>query len=181
LLVSEETPATEPLVNQTEYAKRRGVSKMTISRAVDRGRLVNSVVRDPGGKFLGILPTLADQEWAANSDYTDAPQRAPGADSDPEMGSESDATMGAVSVKEKYWKAKLAELKFKEAAAELIPARDVERKLVDVFTSCKTRLLGIPSRAKQALPHLTVADIGALDVLIREALEELADSGEDSA
>jgi phage terminase Nu1 subunit (DNA packaging protein) len=35
-----------------------------------------------------------------------------------------------------------------------------------------------PSRVKQRLPHLSNADLLVLDVLIREALEELADRGE---
>jgi phage terminase Nu1 subunit (DNA packaging protein) len=39
--------------------------------------------------------------------------------------------------------------------------------------AARTKLLGLPSRAKQRLPHLTPADLATLDRLIREALEEL--------
>jgi phage terminase Nu1 subunit (DNA packaging protein) len=49
-------------------------------------------------------------------------------------------------------------------------------RLVSVFTACKTRLLAIPSRARQALPHLVAADLGVLEALIREALEDLVEA-----
>jgi len=39
----------------------------------------------------------------------------------------------------------------------------------------RTHLLGLPTRAKQRLPHLSNADLGVLDGLVRESLEELAD------
>lgn len=87
-------------------------------------------------------------------------------------------TLSEATAAEKFWKAKHAELKFREAAGELVPAADVAAKLVNVFTQCKTRLLGVPSRARQALPHLTVADIGVLEGLVREALEDLASAAE---
>jgi hypothetical protein len=182
----------------TAYAKRRGVSAMTVSRAVKKGRLRASVVRDENGDPKIGDPDLADREWESNTDYTDAPQRAPNtppsaavqpppvptfskppdpADDEPRDPPEvqpSDATIATSAAREKHWKAKLAELKYREEAGELIPAADVERRLIETFTSSKTKLLGVPSRARQALPHLSVADIGVLEGLVREALEDLA-------
>jgi phage terminase Nu1 subunit (DNA packaging protein) len=40
--------------------------------------------------------------------------------------------------------------------------------------TCRNKLLGIPTRAKQRLPGLTTADVLILDALIREALEALS-------
>jgi phage terminase Nu1 subunit (DNA packaging protein) len=85
------------------------------------------------------------------------------------------------SALEKEWKAKLAELDYQERIGQLIDARQVEAKTVEVFTRCRTKLLGVPSKAKTAIPTLTRADLAALDRLIREALEELAIDPEDSA
>lgn len=186
-------------ITLTAYAKRRGVSKMAVSRAVKLGRLVESVVRDARGVPSIRDPDLADREWAANMDYTRAPARsavaplqvgpapAGGAgaapppppapaeedppDAPPEGGwAESLATAAA---RQKHWAAQLAELKYREAAKELIPAKDVERRLVDVLTSAKLQLLAIPSRARQALPHLTTGDLEVLEGILREALVDL--------
>jgi phage terminase Nu1 subunit (DNA packaging protein) len=43
-----------------------------------------------------------------------------------------------------------------------------------MVTAAKTRLLGVPSKAKARIPTLTVRDIEALEDLIAEALEELS-------
>ncbi len=171
-----------PPMTLTAYAERRGVSKMAVSRACKVGILAECVVRGPTGKVIGISdPELADREWAANSDYSIATQHAPKAplapredDGDPTA---YDGTVSGAAARQKYWQAKLAELKFRQESAELVPAKDVSARLVAVFTQCKTRLLGIPSRARQALPHLTVADVAALENLVREALEDLAAEG----
>lgn len=77
---------------------------------------------------------------------------------------------------EKYWKAKQAELDYQVATRELVPAREIEQRLVDTFTRCRTKLLGITSKTKSALPHLTHTDVVTIDRLVREALEDLATS-----
>jgi hypothetical protein len=66
-------PVTPEPMSLREYAKRRGISAMTVSRAVAKGRLVKSVVRDAQGVPKIADPVLADQEWDANTDYTHAP------------------------------------------------------------------------------------------------------------
>ncbi len=183
------------MISQAEYARHLGVQKMNVSRAVKSGKLAKCVIRDEAGRPMGLSSIEeADQEWAANSDYTDAPQRAPGAvattfeetQADPSKNErepppvpkepEFDATISGGAARQKHWAAKLAELKYKEAAGELVLAKDVEHRLTDVFSACRTRLLGVASRAKQTLPHLSVADIAQLDQLIREALEELSEA-----
>ncbi|MEN3232553.1 MULTISPECIES: hypothetical protein [Methylobacterium] len=56
----------------------------------------------------------------------------------------------------------------------LIPAADVERRWRQVLASVRTRLMGVPSRVRQHLPHLTPTDVAALDRELRDALTELA-------
>jgi phage terminase Nu1 subunit (DNA packaging protein) len=157
---------------------------MAVSRAVSIGRLSQSI-RD--GKIID--PDLADREWEASTDLSKAPgyvrervnpQRKPSTEeatpAPPTL--REGMNLAEASAAEKYWKAKQAELNYREDAAELIPARDVRRRLEEVFLTCKTKLLGVPSRARQLLPHLTVADVTTLDALVRESLEELAGEGE---
>lgn len=168
-------------MSQREYAKHRGVSHVSVQRAIKKGRLVHSV-RD------GVIidPALADREWAANTDYTKAPAsvidglapRSEGAGAAaagiPEL---EGGTVGEASAADKYWKAKLSELKFREAAGELVPAKDVAASVSDAYASARTRLLAVPAAARQRLSALTLQDTLVLEELIREALSDL--SGEE--
>jgi phage terminase Nu1 subunit (DNA packaging protein) len=74
--------------------------------------------------------------------------------------------------------AKRAELRVARESGELVEVREVELRWSQLIVMARTKMLAIPSRVKQRLPHLSNADLLVLDVLIREALEELADRGE---
>lgn len=160
------------------YAKRRGVSAMAVSGAIKEGRLRLSVVRDAFGQPKIADPDLADREWAAHTDYTDSPQLAAPAVAvapAPDVGDVPPGeTVATAAARAKHWEAKHRELKYREAAKELIPKREVVAAVVADYTACKTRLLAIPSRARQALPHLSHADMVVIEDLVREALEHLA-------
>jgi hypothetical protein len=71
-------------------------------------------------------------------------------------------------------KAKLLEIKRRKAEGELVERAAVERAQSDLAAIVRTKLLGVPSRAKQRIPHLTVQEVEELTLLIREALEEVA-------
>lgn len=177
---------------------------MSVSVAVRDGRLSRSVVRDEHGQPKIADPDLADREWEANTDVVKRANAAGGVVTPPrppaptvddlfdepspaprELGAaavakqfddEGAETIGSATQRLKAAQADLAELRFREAAGELVVARDVEQRLVTVFSACKTRLLAIPSRARQALPHLVTADLAVIEGLIREALEDLAEA-----
>jgi phage terminase Nu1 subunit (DNA packaging protein) len=76
-----------------------------------------------------------------------------------------------------YEKANLAELVRLEKEALLLPRGEVERAWADSVTIAKTKLLAVPTRAKQRIPHLTLEEIEILTMLQREALEELSSEG----
>ncbi len=167
-------------MSQRAYATHRGVSHMAVQRAIRSGRLKRSI--NDGGQISD--PALADAEWDANTDVAKVPhavqttRAAAAAAANPGEVGPPAAVLGA-SLNENnaakiYWQARKAELDFREAAGELVPAAGVRAELEGVFRSCRTRLLGIPSRARQLLPGLSVADVGVLENLVREALEGLA-------
>jgi phage terminase Nu1 subunit (DNA packaging protein) len=81
--------------------------------------------------------------------------------------------MADASTREKHWRALKAELDYKRAAGELVDAAAIQARIVEIFTTCRTKLLGLPTKAKQRLPHLALADVSALDDVVRESLEEL--------
>jgi hypothetical protein len=179
-------------VNLTEFAELLNVSKMTVSRGCKTGRLRDTVVRDAKGRAVGVTdPELAKAEWAANSDYTDAPNaptarlKTPRAkldewgdpvDETPAEEMPSDGTISGAAERQKHWQAKIAELKFKEAARELVPVADVKREWTEILSQTRTKLLGIPTRVRQAIPTLTNDQVVLVEALVREALEDLVEA-----
>ena len=170
-----------------EYAKLRGVSAMAVSNAVKTGRLVASVARVKGQPKIRDV-ALADREWDAHTDLSKAPgyvkqraaDRAPRGPGRPPKPDDDDQvrlgmSLADASAAEKVWKARIAELDFLERNGEVVNAKEMTAKLVDVYTRCRTKLLGIPTRVKQQLPNLSIKDVAAVDGLVRETLEELAE------
>jgi hypothetical protein len=181
-----DNPVTAPLSIRA-YARHRQTSAPSVLRAIRSGRLKNSLVVDEHGKAKIADVALADQEWAANTDLSKAPGyvKDRGGDAAPApTGARGKARQGSpaipsalaeASAREKDWRARLAELEYRRKAGELVNAKDIETRIADVFARCRTKLLGLPSKAKAALPHLTHADVRAIDDLVRQALEDLAE------
>lgn len=76
-----------------------------------------------------------------------------------------------------FEKANLLELERKTKEGQLLRREDVEAAWSAAVNITRTKLLGIPSVAKQRIPHLDVSEVELLTTLLREALSELA-SGE---
>jgi hypothetical protein len=74
--------------------------------------------------------------------------------------------------------AALAEIELAEKRRELVLAKDVESRLVNVFAQCKTKLLGVPARCRQRDPGLTGPQIELIESLVREACDDLANKSE---
>jgi phage terminase Nu1 subunit (DNA packaging protein) len=68
----------------------------------------------------------------------------------------------------------LAELARKEKEGELLRRQDAELAWSQAVNITRTRMLGVPSTAKQRIPHLEIEEVDLLTGLIREALDELA-------
>jgi len=73
-----------------------------------------------------------------------------------------------------YEKANLLELQRKTQEGLLLRREDVELAWGGAVNITRTRLLGVPSTAKQRIPHLEIEEVELLTTLIREALNELA-------
>lgn len=136
---------------------------MAVSLAIKEGRLKDSVIYVNGVPKIANVE-LANQEWAANTDTTHSPS--------------ADDLDGAAR-KAKHWDALTREAKFREAVGELTPAAGVKRAVEDAFAACRSHLLALPSRARQLLPHLTTSDVGVIENVVREALEQLALKGDE--
>lgn len=172
----------EPL-SVREFARRRGCSYETIRLAIKAGRLVKAVVNVNGKPKIADYE-MAMQELDATTDLTRAPhavvvraserRRKERGDDDEGASTSGLFDLAEEAAREKHWKANLAELDYRVKAGELVPVEEVEAKFVDAVTAAKTKLLGLPKRIQQRMPHISVEDVRVIHELVREALEDLA-------
>jgi hypothetical protein len=87
---------------------------------------------------------------------------------------ESRARKEAAAARREAALADVAELDAAERKGELVPVVDARDEVIAAYTIARTRLLGVPSRLAQRLPHLAGEVVPVLDDLLREALEELS-------
>lgn len=173
------------LLSFTAYAKRRGVSKAAVSKAIKDGRISVTVDPKTGGRFID--PAVADQEWKANT--VGGQKSAAGVNgqnpepnaSTPPVDAPPDKPKGpsyadSRAIREAYG-ARMAKIEFEEKMGSLIPA---ERARADSFKLARiTRdaILAIPDKISHELAAetdshtvhvtLTKALIEALDQLVR--------------
>jgi phage terminase Nu1 subunit (DNA packaging protein) len=160
-------------LSQRAYAKHRGCALRAVQQAIEAGRLTRSVVRTDDGKYL-IDPKRADIEWAASTYADRVPLTGPTAPTRGAPDDEDPVSLMQARNRLELAKAQLAEMDLAERRGEILDAHEVEARMVGVFSSCKTKLLGIPSRVRQEDPTLTKAQIAILELSIRAALEDLA-------
>lgn len=170
------------LMGLREYARHResrglvGTTHRAVQVAIRDGRIVKAIV---DGK---IDAAIADEEWAGTTLEDRVPITGPTA---PQSDDDDDLPADVPSLKESRARreaaeAALAEIELAEKRRELVLAADVESKLVNVFSRCKTKLLGVPSRARQRDPGLSGLQVQLFEALIREALEDLSEAASDA-
>ena len=64
---------------------------------------------------------------------------------------------------------------------EFVPCSEVERAWGDILRGLRSRLLAVPSRLRQTVPHLTTSDVTLIDRELRDALQELGAGGQANA
>lgn len=168
------------LLSIRAYAQHRaenslpGRTHVAVLKAIREGR----IHRTPEGK---IDTDEADQSWAQNtalekSRPADRPgPAAPEATESDEPGSaQTGMSLLEASAIAKVWQAKQAELDYRTQLGQMVNARDVAERLANTFTMCRTKLLGVPTRVRQALPEMTPAQVTSIERFLREGLEDLA-------
>jgi hypothetical protein len=157
-------------VADREWEANKGQSAVLMAAGSSQARAEEA----PAAPRASRAPAKPEQTPERTAPSSPPAPRDDGSEDDDEP-SEPDLslTLTQASAIEKHWKAKLAKLEYKKKAGLLIEAAEVELRLVDTFTACRTKLLGVPTRARQRLPHLAPEDTAVLEELVREALEEL--------
>lgn len=168
-------------ITLSAYAKHRGISVEAVCKAVRSGRLKKSVtfVRD---KAKIADAELADREWSnrTREKIDSPPPPAVTTPATPTNGAGGDEAWREARARQQAATAELAEIELAEKRGELMPAKDVEMRMADVFLRCRTRLLGIPARLREQDPTLSGQQLELIERLINEAIEELA-AGPDGA
>jgi hypothetical protein len=178
------------LLTVPKYAAHRGKDPSAVRYAIREGKLQKSITRD-GNRIL-IDADLADKEWSTRFDPT-SPDDTPNS-----RGSSSPA---GKKKKKSEWdpedpydtsmlvpinvsrmriaahEAELARIKVEKEMGKLIPLEEIDKQWVKLATTTKTKVLGIPSKARQRIPELTDAQYAILESISREALEEISDTG----
>lgn len=152
----------------------------SLYRKIESGEL--PIVEEAGQRMIE-RDGLEDLWKSINRNRLDTPRRAggqgerqkqaPPAESD----SESDGDIPGYNesrARAEFEKANLLELQRKAQEGLLLRREDVELAWGQAVNITRTRLLGVPSAAKQRIPHLEIEEVELLTALIREALEELA-------
>ena len=75
-----------------------------------------------------------------------------------------------------HLKAELLELDRKQKEQLLVSAAEVKNSWAQIISLARTKVLGIPSKAKQRIPDLDTSAMTCLEDIVRESLEDLANS-----
>lgn len=178
------------LITKAEASRALGVTPTAVYEAIKSGRL--SVIRSKDGRELVQSDTMRE-EWTRNT------QKRIGVGPKPPAGESARTALRPVEQRRKaredpslartnetipdydesrarteHLKAELLELERKQKESVLVKAEEIETKWVEIVTLARTKILGIPTKAKQRIPDLDTDAITLLDDIVRETLEDLA-------
>lgn len=185
-----------PALTISEAAAALGFkSRSTLYRLRDNGDLDAYLTSaEPTGRRLlemapAGLPSLRDHiaqlvRLQANSSLGGRQPQAPptqgrsthpgDGDQPPNLNTEELPDYAVSRSRAEYEKANLLELERKTREGLLLRREDAEQAWGSAVNITRNRLLGVPSAAKQRIPHLELEEVELLTTLIRDALEELA-------
>ena len=170
------------------------VSRQSIYNAIKEGRL--SVEKDVNG-IDRINSETMHEEWASKTQTRigvgpraarRSRERKPLRSREERMAPKEDDRISRTNqsipdydesrARTEHLRAELLELDRQQKEGLLVETEKVEHEWVEIVTRARTKLLGIPTKAKQRIPDLDTDAIGVLDDIVREALEDLAVDGE---
>lgn len=164
-----------PLMGVREYARYRGTSHVSVLNAIKAGKLSGSLTRDPKNKPI-INSELADREWPKSSKevFKDKAVK----DSDLRGVREEDkplaGSMASARVVRETYMARMAKLDYEERTKKLIDVDEVKKEWMKIASLFKTKVLGIPSKARQRLSSISDKDYYILEQIVSETLEDIS-------
>lgn len=165
-------------MNQTEYARHRGITQQRVSQLIHAGYL-DGALKKIGGRFQ-IDPEKADKLLAENLD----PARCKNStEPDPAEQKQTIQNAGLTIVPlaeanklRANYEAALKKLELEEKQGDLIPKVTVEKEAFEMARRVRDALLNIPNRISAELATITDQHMVSLKLTeeITQALEELS-------
>ena len=165
-----------PLISRKEAAEQLGVTVHSIYMSIKRGKL--TAMEDANGNILINSDTMREELKKKSAgqriERVDAPNKKPKKVRN-SITSESIPEYEESRARTEHLKAELLELERKAKEKDLVPMSEVQTTWENIVATARTKLLGVPTKAKQRIPDLDTNAMAHLDDIIREALEELAE------
>ena len=164
-------------ISFADLAKLKGVSRSAVSQKKRAGILNGAIVNVNGKDLLNKDDAL--RLWETNmvphhSKLTKVTEKENGGVLVGKVEEEEIPDFNTSRSKREAMMARLAEIDVEEREKVLVPSADVEASWVQLVTIAKTKVLGIPTRAKQRITDLDKNDMSLLDEIVRETLEDLS-------
>ena len=161
----------------------RRCSRQNLEKLCDRGALQGSrciiqakPLRVNGGLLVGeYLARVAPHQ--AEAQQPTAKREMPVTAAPPPRQTEEIPNYNISRARTEHEKANLLELDRKAKEALLLPADQVEKAWANAVAISRTKLLALPTRVRQRVPHLSLEEVALIEELVRETLEDLS-SGE---
>jgi phage terminase Nu1 subunit (DNA packaging protein) len=159
------------LVTKSEAARALNITPQAMTRAIREGRIKTKAAAN--GRDMIELEGLRER-WALTTQtkingarMVDEPPRRPSTEEVPDYNESRART--------EFLKAELLELERAEKEKRLVDAVEISQKWGEVVAIARTKILGIPSKAKQRIPDFPEDAFVILEDIVRESLEDLAD------
>ncbi|KKL12506.1 hypothetical protein LCGC14_2535060, partial [marine sediment metagenome] len=162
------------------YSKIRGVSARAVSKAVQSGRLVRSIVMVRGKPKIADV-ALADREWVDNTRAELGSKTAGKTALGVTDGAIGEATYAEARRRKEVELCLQAQIKTEtdsldlaKRKGELLEVDEARETVIDAYTIVRTRILAVPTKCRQQMPDLSDKVVAEFDAALREALEELS-------
>tara|TARA_R100001082_G_C4273526_1_gene120785 strand:- start:79 stop:585 length:507 start_codon:yes stop_codon:yes gene_type:complete len=162
-----------PLITRKEAAEELGVTVQSIYMSVKRGKL--TAMEDANGNILINSDTMRD-ELKKKSVGAQRIKRIDERNPRNSKTHESIPDYEESRARTEHLKAELLELDRKQKEQLLVSAAEVKNSWAQIISLARTKVLGIPSKAKQRIPDLDTSAMTCLEDIVRESLEDLANS-----
>ena len=161
-------------MNLQAYAKHRkeqglrGTSHVAVLKAIESGRLTEPAVRKVDGRWL-IDATLADQQWAGNTDPRGAlpPPPAPIDTRQPHPAGGGPSLAEAKRARA-VWQAERERIELQQLKGELVSTAEVKAEAFNVARVVRDNMLAIPDRVIPTLANMS--DLRAMHQYLTEEI-----------
>ncbi len=163
-----------PLITRKQAAEELGVTVQSIYMSIKRGKL--TAMEDANGNILINSDTMRNELKTKSRIKKVTTTNENARNTRISRTDESIPDYEESRARTEHLKAELLELDRKQKEQLLVPAAEVKSSWAQIISLARTKVLGIPSKAKQRIPDLDTSAMTCLEDIVRESLEDLASS-----